>query len=289
MAKCERYFIFLARVTGTVVLQAAVVFASRDTAYFVLSLFAAESKGDVLAGGDGVSLLSLIVGILAELIEVVAVVNRSTASGKHGAAGAADSYRFRRKNTVGDSDLFGTPADKAAAVVRISSEETSDKGAAFQRDIAAVLALDTDKAAVCAVAFYAAVSDSALDIEVFDGDGNVRIILRTAGRLGDADKAERGDIFVAAAAVVVERQRMSLSVKNTAEVVLTISRRAADGDVILEIDGLAREAVIRIVITQPAAEGVPIVGVFDPVLALQRNSVHRVITFDNTGMLLIII
>ena len=53
--------------------------------------------------------------------------------------------------------MFGTPADKAAAVVRISSEETSDKGAAFQRDIAAVLALDTDKAAVCAVAFYAAV------------------------------------------------------------------------------------------------------------------------------------
>ena len=158
MAKCERYFIFLARVTGTVVLQAAVVFASRDTAYFVLSLFAAESKGDVLSGGDGVSLLSLIVGILAERIEVVAVVNRSNASGKHGAAGAADSYRFRRKNTVGDSDLFGTPADKAAAVVRISSEETSDKGAAFQRDIAAVLALDTDKAAVCAVAFYAAVN-----------------------------------------------------------------------------------------------------------------------------------
>ena len=151
MAKCERYFIFLARVTGTVVLQAAVVFASRDTAYFVLSLFAAESKGDVLSGGDRVSQLSLIVGILAERIEVVAVVNRSNASGKHGAAGAADSYRFRRKNTVGDSDLFGTPADKAAAVVRISSEETSDKGAAFQRDIAAVLALDTDKAAVCAV------------------------------------------------------------------------------------------------------------------------------------------
>ena len=159
MAKCERYFIFLARVTGTVVLQAAVVFASRDTAYFVLSLFAAESKGDVLSGGDGVSLLSPIVGILAERIEVVAVVNRSNASGKHGAAGAADSYRFRRKNTVVDSDAFVAPTDKAAAAVRFVSKETSAENAAFHRDIAAVrLFLNADKAAVCAVAFYAAVN-----------------------------------------------------------------------------------------------------------------------------------
>ena len=135
---------------------------------------------------------------------------------------------------------------------------------------------------------FAAAPDSALDIEVFDGDGNVRIILRTVGRLGDADIAERGDKFVAAAAVVVESQRMSLSVKNTAEVVLAVARLLADGDVILEIDGLAREAVIRIIITQAAAEGVPIGLVFDTILALQRNCLLPVSVYV-AGIFLIIV
>ena len=69
---------------------------------------------------------------------------------------------------------------------------------------------------------------------------------------------ERGDIVVAAAAVVVERQGMSLSVKDTAEIVLAVARLFADGNIILQRDGFTREAVIRIIISQTIAEGVPI-------------------------------
>ena len=80
---------------------------------------------------------------------------------------------------------------------------------------------------------------------------------------------------------------MSLSVKDAAEVAVGGACRSADGDVILEIEGIAREAVIRFVFSQAVAEGVPICLAFDPVLALQRNCVHRVGVYV-TGIILII-
>ena len=157
--KYERYLVFTARVKGAVVLQAAVVFVSRDTAYFVLRRIAGGNKGDVLAGGDGVSVLSLcsVIGIPAERIEVVAVADGSRAVGdKHGAVVVAHCYLFRRKDTVADRDVFFLRPDKAAAAVRIRSEKLSVENAALHRDIVARPVLNADKAAVCAVAVYAA-------------------------------------------------------------------------------------------------------------------------------------
>ena len=159
MFKYERYLVFTARVKGAVVLQAAVVFVSRDTAYFVLRRIAGGNKGDVLAGGDGVSVLSLcsVIGIPAERIEVVAVADGSRAVGdKHGAVVVAHCYLFRRKDTVADRDVFFLRPDKAAAAVRIRSEKLSVENAALHRDIVARPVLNADKAAVCAVAVYAA-------------------------------------------------------------------------------------------------------------------------------------
>jgi hypothetical protein len=81
---------------------------------------------------------------------------------------------------------------------------------------------------------------------------------------------------------------MSLSVKDTAEIVLAVARLLDDGDIILQRDGFTREAVIRIIISQTISEGVPIVLAFDLILALQRKGVLRVSVYVTRIVLIIV-
>ena len=60
------------------------------------------------------------------------------------------------------------------------------------------------------------------------------------------------------AVAVVEGERMTVAVKRSAEVVLTVTRRyTADGDVRAEFDGLAAETVIGVIVVQTVAENLP--------------------------------
>ena len=312
--ECETHLVTTASVEVAAVLDARRV--SCDATDVVFGGIASICHGDVLAcrdaaGSNAVVPLSgaycavvqirFIIGAVAEVVGVVAVVGIYLVAGEGGAAVVLYGDFRRGEERVIDFCPAFSIADEAADGVGRCAEQTAVEQAAGDGERAALLYADdaavgvvaadgagdggADGAVVDADGAPAAAdetagellvgSDGARDVQVAEGSGAVSLVAGVG--LGVADVAEGGDVLRGSVGDVVaadiDGQRVALSVEGAAEVVLAAARHACDGilrraDVVAELHGLAAEAVVGVVVVEAVAEDVPARGGVDGVRAV---------------------